>query len=606
MIAQNDNIFSVVLEDGEINKTIEKQEVYSEKEVNRSLVQLISKNNLFEKTTNPFVSKGIYNKVHWIKINLTNQSQETDFIFEFNQTYVDTLECFLVKNKKIIKTYSKQGLHFDSNISENYLSNKYAYLYPLRLIEHESVQLYFRAIINDGAFRVMNKIWTKKAYQKRQENIQLRTSYLLIFSGFVALIIILSLTMFSFSREKIYLYYIGFVVVIFTNLLCLRHLIHPLFVENYFLFGNNFLEMLSLLQLFFMLKYANKFLSLKKNHPKFYEALNFLALTVLTIFVFGLYLRKACRWYYEFSFFTSKILIVVVTLAIYYVAISLVLKNVRMAYYFVIAYFPLLLVIVHYILTSLGLTTSYNPLQLEFVLFFEISVLAIALAHKYFLLIVQNLNYQNEIIANNEKNLVLILKGEEKERSRIARDLHDGVVQQIGSVLLKARNLFSELGISDEKKSLELLENLENSNIELRSISHEMMPRSLKELGLVSAIDDLLNKSFKYTKIECSFENFNLDKRITTSIEIVLYRVLQELVQNIIKHSKANQVNVQLYTSENNIVILVEDNGIGFNSSKKFKGIGLRNIITRVNSVNGKINFETLKGTVVTIKIPKS
>ncbi len=88
------------------------------------------------------------------------------------------------------------------------------------------------------------------------------------------------------------------------------------------------------------------------------------------------------------------------------------------------------------------LTTSLNPLDWELVIFVEIIVLSLAMAHKYFLLMKENSNYQQEIIIEKERGLEAMIDAQETERTRIARELHDGVVQQIGSVILKSRNCF--------------------------------------------------------------------------------------------------------------------------------------------------------------------
>lgn len=287
-------------------------------------------------------------------------------------------------------------------------------------------------------------------------------------------------------------------------------------------------------------------------------------------------------------------------------AFYLVSKKEKMAYYFVIAYFPLLTFVIHFILTAMKLTTSYNPIQWEFVILFEVVVLAIAMSHKYFLVIRENLNFQKVIIQQKEDGLIAILSAQEEERERIARDLHDGVVQQIGSVLLRARIILTKLNLINKKEAVDLLKSLENSNEDLRIISHQMMPRTLKELGIVSAIDDLLNKSLGFSKIDFVFEHFNIEARIDKKYEILLFRVLQELINNIIKHSKANNVNIQLFKTKEALVLLVEDNGIGIDTSKSKNGIGLQNIFSRIGTVKGSVHFESnaKKGTLVTVKIP--
>ena len=95
------------------------------------------------------------------------------------------------------------------------------------------------------------------------------------------------------------------------------------------------------------------------------------------------------------------------------------------------------------------------------------------------------------------------------------------------------------------------------------------------------------------------------EKRFHENIEISLYRVTQEALTNIIKYSKATKVGVQLYQLKNTLFLIIEDNGIGFDSKITTKGIGLKNIETRVNFINGKLNIDAEKGggTVITIKV---
>ncbi|PWG04601.1 sensor histidine kinase [Polaribacter aquimarinus] len=210
------------------------------------------------------------------------------------------------------------------------------------------------------------------------------------------------------------------------------------------------------------------------------------------------------------------------------------------------------------------------------------------------------------IVKEKERGLKALIDAQESERSRIARELHDGVVQQIGSVILKSRNILAKMNLLQTKESQELLKSLENSNQDLRTISHQMMPRALKELGILSALNDLLENSLVYTNVAYSLEHFNIKERLPQKIEITIYRIVQELINNIIKHSKATEVSVQIFNANNTIILIVEDNGVGFAKGKSKKGIGLLNISSRLDMVNGDVNFEPSpkSGTLVTIKIP--
>lgn len=213
------------------------------------------------------------------------------------------------------------------------------------------------------------------------------------------------------------------------------------------------------------------------------------------------------------------------------------------------------------------------------------------------------------VIANQkQKSLQSIVNAEEKERVRIARELHDGVVQEIGSIILKSRSLFKKKNLIEDVESIDLLENLENSNNDLRNISHQMMPKALSELGLIPAIDDLTKSSLYYANIKYTFEHFNIDDndRLPENIEITLYRIAQELINNIIKHSKAKLVSIQLIKSNKHILLVAEDDGIGIDKLKLGNGIGVTSIKSRLEMIKGEVNFDIgpEKGTIVTIKIP--
>lgn len=213
---------------------------------------------------------------------------------------------------------------------------------------------------------------------------------------------------------------------------------------------------------------------------------------------------------------------------------------------------------------------------------------------------------QARIAQEKERGFKAIIEAQEQERGKIARELHDGVVQQIGSVILKSRNLFKQKDIAEDKEAIEVLQSLENSTNELRTISHQMMPRALKELGIIAALQDLLEGSLAYSKINFSLEHFNIDQRLPEKIEVTIYRITQELINNIVKHSRANQVSVQLFKNNNAVILIVEDNGIGFSPKDKKKGIGLLNIASRLDMVKGDVNFEPSpnSGTLVTVNIP--
>lgn len=136
-----------------------------------------------------------------------------------------------------------------------------------------------------------------------------------------------------------------------------------------------------------------------------------------------------------------------------------------------------------------------------------------------------------------------------------------------------------------------------------------MMPNALLKSGLVSAVREFINKISSSGSLKINLEIIGLTNRLQQTVETVLFRVLQELINNIIKHAQTTEVSIQLIRHETELTILIEDNGIGFDVEKilgKEGGIGLKNIQSRVTFLNGEVYFDSHinKGTTVTIEIP--
>lgn len=133
-----------------------------------------------------------------------------------------------------------------------------------------------------------------------------------------------------------------------------------------------------------------------------------------------------------------------------------------------------------------------------------------------------------------------------------------------------------------------------------------MMPKALETLGLSAAISDMLEKSFQGTAIRSNFEQLGKEKRLDENIEIGCYRIVQELINNIIKHAQASEIDVQLIFRDEHFSLLLEENGRGFDPTNQEKmGHGLSNIMLRTKIIQGTIAFEAQEiGMLTTLKIP--
>jgi signal transduction histidine kinase len=217
---------------------------------------------------------------------------------------------------------------------------------------------------------------------------------------------------------------------------------------------------------------------------------------------------------------------------------------------------------------------------------------------------------QTAMIRQQELATKAVIKAEEDERQRIARDLHDGVGQMMSAAKMNLSAFESEMNFSNSEHKIEfekIIGLVDESCREIRSVSHNMMPNALLRNSLSSAIRDFIDKiEGKTLKIHLFTEG--LDERLDADVEIVLYRVIQECVNNVIKHANATTLDITIIKDKDGISATVEDNGKGFDSkdTRKFEGIGMRNIITRVEYLKGTVEFDSApgRGTAVGINVP--
>lgn len=196
------------------------------------------------------------------------------------------------------------------------------------------------------------------------------------------------------------------------------------------------------------------------------------------------------------------------------------------------------------------------------------------------------------------KLLKAMVNGSEKERSRIARDLHDGVSGTIGSIRARLGLVSRKHTTMDVSKDFtEIMRLLEDAATEIRKTAHNLMPEILLQEGLVSATELFCKRVASSNAIEINFVTHGEIQRLPQDQELLLYRTIQELVQNILKHAKATTALVQLVFNGPVLSITVEDNGQGINrGNQRSFGIGLTTITERIHAMKGTIDISGVAG----------
>jgi signal transduction histidine kinase len=217
-----------------------------------------------------------------------------------------------------------------------------------------------------------------------------------------------------------------------------------------------------------------------------------------------------------------------------------------------------------------------------------------------------------DLVKSSEVNSInSYMEGQEKERTRIAAELHD----RLGSLLSTVKLHFSsfeaanEENIKDKETFNFALDLLDNSVEEVRSISHNLSKGILTQFGLQAAVENLRDQINAAGSIQVKLIKAGPEYNINPESEIELFRVIQELITNAIKHSQSKEIYIQLISDDEGLNVIVEDYGVGFNIDKlKSKGIGIQNLKTRIEKIGGTYHLESTvgKGTSIIIELKNS
>ena len=216
-------------------------------------------------------------------------------------------------------------------------------------------------------------------------------------------------------------------------------------------------------------------------------------------------------------------------------------------------------------------------------------------AHKLFRYI-DRLNHQRTLL--NKRILTAVLRTEEKARSRFSKELHDG----LGPLLSSAK--MSLTALSREERNAEQREIIDNTTYvieeairSLREISNNLSPHVLNDFGLARGVQNFIDKSVAMHDVKIRFTTNLRSERYDTDVEVILYRVICELINNSLKHSGCTAINLSLSQNGSELTLDYSDNGRGFNPQAMMDcGMGLSNISSRINSLGGSCSITSSKG----------
>jgi len=244
-----------------------------------------------------------------------------------------------------------------------------------------------------------------------------------------------------------------------------------------------------------------------------------------------------------------------------------------------------------------------------------IAIVVICLAAITILAFIQRRNFRHkqkikdeqlEVLKERQKNIEMkaILDGAEKERIRISREIHDSIMVQFSVVKMNLSSYTSNNGEPLTAEKLQpIVKQLDDATDNLRLAAHHLMPDRLEEDGLEEALFYFCNNLQKNIPIKISFQTVGVIPLLPSYFELSLYRIIQELMQNIIKHSGADEAILQISAEQEHLTVIVEDNGKGMDCKAAYQGLGLKSIHARVNEFQGNMTIDSAPNVGTTVHL---
>jgi two-component system, NarL family, sensor histidine kinase DegS len=205
-----------------------------------------------------------------------------------------------------------------------------------------------------------------------------------------------------------------------------------------------------------------------------------------------------------------------------------------------------------------------------------------------------------------------IIEAQEEERKRLSREIHDGPAQMLANVMMRSdliEKIYRERSAEEALEEIKSLKKMVRTALyEVRRIIYDLRPMALDDLGLIPTLRKYLQTTEEYhNSSKINFINLGQDRRLLTKYEVSLFRLIQESVQNALKHAEAMEIEVKVDINKDNIFVSVKDNGKGFDISEvKYQSFGILGMKERVELLDGEITFDSKVGigTSVSIRIP--
>ncbi len=538
------------------------------------------------------INFGPINGYYWLTVTIKNDSgKDQDLFLEIRQPHIYRVNFYQVLSDTIIQQ-SQTGIRY--NFFQRPAPHRY-FDFPLSINTGETVTLLLM-VHHLNSLSLPVHLLTQATVHENSYTQNLIWGYWLGFLSFCSLFAIIASIL---LRKSVFFWYFLYILSA-----ALYGFTDQGFAFQYLFPGWENTAALVIIQLavfnfLFLVKFSQGLLETKKYLPIVHRILNGIVYFLAVLLLAGIGLQ-------EIMFRLSTIVLPVVNLVtvlglilLAYSGIKSFFTNRIIAIFYLTAYSTLVVAGIFATLNyGFGLYQYFGPNPILIAYFLEAMILSVALV----ILFKQVQNERTRLMAKvntqQKEMYTQYTNGIEKERSRIAGELHDDV----GSRL----SYLKQLMVTHSNESIKTADQLEQLIKDVRQLSHDLAPPLAHVSGLIPLVEKLIIETRLATSLEVKFQQHNYQEVLTINQIQQVYRIIQEALNNILKHAKATRVDVQIFGHEREVNISIEDNGVGFNPSEVPDGMGLNQMKIRTESLGGRIEINSHygKGTLILISVP--